>query len=276
MLAEEHNVIVAVHSYKGGTGKTLLSANLATTFAAKGKKTCLLDMDFRAPSLYSLFKMKEPEYWLNDYLNGGCCAKDLLQKCDSDKLGIGNLFVGFANPSIEAFREIASKDKRWEMEALTRLFSFRDSLFNELGFDWLFLDTSPGLQYSSVNAVVVADVALVVTTLDESDVQGTQLMLQGLYEHFEKKTLVVMNKVPDGLTQSQRVKDFQEVLGGFPLVFGECIGCSCDLPISEDPCFFACHRRDHQFSKTLEKIASEIVAHQRWARLPIDLLRTSH
>ena len=260
MLAEEHNVIVAVHSYKGGTGKTLLSANLATTFAAKGKKTCLLDMDFRAPSLYSLFKMKEPEYWLNDYLSGGCCAKDLLQKCDSDKLGTGNLFVGFANPSIEAFREIASKDKRWEMEALTRLFSFRDSLFDELEFEYLFLDTSPGLQYSSANAVVVADVALVVTTLDESDVQGTRLMLQGLYEHFEKKTLIVMNKIPDVLKRSQRVKDFQGVLGGFQVVFGECVGCSCDLPLSEDPCFFAGHRPGHPFSRTLEKIASEIVA----------------
>jgi MinD-like ATPase involved in chromosome partitioning or flagellar assembly len=149
------------------------------------------------------------------------------------------------------------------MDALTKLFSFRDSLLNELGFDYLFLDTSPGLQYSSVNAVVVANVALVVTTLDESDVRGTQLMLQGLYEHFEKKTLVVMNKVPNGLLHSQRIKNFQEVLGGFQVLFGERIGCSCDLPLSEDPCFFACHRRDHPFSKTLEKIASEIVAYQR-------------
>jgi MinD-like ATPase involved in chromosome partitioning or flagellar assembly len=262
MLAEEHNLIVAVHSYKGGTGKTLLSANLATIFAAKGKKTCLLDMDFRAPSLYSLFKMKEPKYWLNDYLNGDCCPKDVLQACGSVELGTESMFVAFANPSIRAFREMASKDKRWEMEALSRLFSFRDSLFNELGFDVLILDTSPGLQYSSVNAVVVADVALVVTTMDESDLQGTQMMLYGLYEHFEKKTLVVMNKVPDGLKRSQRVKDFHEVLG-VQVVFSECIGCSCDLPLSEDPCFFACHKQKHQFSRTLERVVSEIATYQR-------------
>ena len=48
--------IIAVHSYKGGTGKTLLSVNLAATFAKLGKKVALFDLDFRAPSLFSILK----------------------------------------------------------------------------------------------------------------------------------------------------------------------------------------------------------------------------
>ena len=32
----EMSKIIAVHSYKGGTGKTLLSVNLAATFAKQG------------------------------------------------------------------------------------------------------------------------------------------------------------------------------------------------------------------------------------------------
>ena len=36
--------IVAVHSYKGGTGKTSLSVNLAATLAKQGKKVCLFDL----------------------------------------------------------------------------------------------------------------------------------------------------------------------------------------------------------------------------------------
>ena len=43
--------IIAFHSYKGGTGKTHLSANLATVLARKGFKTVLLDLDFRGPNL---------------------------------------------------------------------------------------------------------------------------------------------------------------------------------------------------------------------------------
>ncbi len=61
---------------------------------------------------------------------------------------------------------------------------------------YVIFDTSPGLQYSSINAVVSADVVLVVTTLDKSDVEGTQRMMSELYELFEKKTEVITNKVP--------------------------------------------------------------------------------
>ena len=51
--------IVAIHSYKGGTGKTSLSVNLAATYARKGYKVCLMDLDFRAPSLHVLFKQQK-------------------------------------------------------------------------------------------------------------------------------------------------------------------------------------------------------------------------
>ena len=53
--------IIAVHSYKGGTGKTSLSVNLAATYARRGKKVCLMDLDFRAPSLHALFKDQKAE-----------------------------------------------------------------------------------------------------------------------------------------------------------------------------------------------------------------------
>lgn len=64
--------IIAVHSYKGGTGKTLLSVNLAATFAKNGKKVCVFDLDFRAPSLFAILKASNVDYWFNDYLNNTC------------------------------------------------------------------------------------------------------------------------------------------------------------------------------------------------------------
>ena len=36
--------IIAIHSYKGGTGKTSFSVNLAATYARRGKDVCLLDL----------------------------------------------------------------------------------------------------------------------------------------------------------------------------------------------------------------------------------------
>jgi len=57
------------------------------------------------------------------------------------------------------------------MEALGRLLSLKEHLLNDLNFDYVICDSSPGLQYSSINAIVAADVVLVVTSIDRSDVE---------------------------------------------------------------------------------------------------------
>lgn len=69
------SLIITLHSYKGGTGKTLLSVNLAMNFADKGKRVCLLDLDLRAPSLSSTFKNNKKYCFLALY-NVGCLIDD--------------------------------------------------------------------------------------------------------------------------------------------------------------------------------------------------------
>jgi len=157
--------ILAIHSYKGGTGKTLLSVNLAAAFAKREKKVCVLDMDFRAPSLQSIFKLDRSEYWLNDYLNGVCEINKVLIDYTSQCKCNGEMLVGLANPTTEALRDMSAKDRKWEMRALGRLLSLKNTLLNDMELDYLLFDTSPGLQYSSINAIVSADVVLVVSTI---------------------------------------------------------------------------------------------------------------
>ncbi|MEM3581507.1 MAG: AAA family ATPase, partial [Candidatus Bathyarchaeia archaeon] len=133
--------IVAIHSYKGGTGKTLLSINLAVTLAKQGKKVCLLDLDFRAPSLATLLHIEKVDYWLNDYLNGVCEIEKVLIDLSERIADQGKFFVGLANPSVEAIRDMSSKDRKWEMRALGRLLSLRNSLLSAKGFDYIIFDT---------------------------------------------------------------------------------------------------------------------------------------
>ena len=251
-------MIITVHSYKGGTGKTLLSVNLAAMFANKGKKTCLLDLDFRAPSLHVIFKAGESEYWLNDYLNRACEIDRVLRDCSAYCMAKGKLFVGLANPSTEAIREMSSKDRKWEMEAFCRLLSLKNYLLNELHFDYVIFDSSPGLQYSSINAVMSADVVLVVATLDKSDVEGTQRMIQELYKLFEKKTELILNKVPfDFLPLENQEKKFESL----QLPIAGAIACSCDI-LNAEKYFLVSENLNHPFTKTLQKITAKIENYQ--------------
>ncbi len=252
--------IIALHSYKGGTGKTLLSVNLAATYVKKGKNVCLLDLDFRAPSLHAVFQIKNSEYWLNDYLNGACEIDRVLVDVTQKHGRSGKFFVGLANPATEAIREMSAKDRKWEMRALGRLLSLKTSLLNDAHLDYVVLDTSPGLQYSSINAIVSADIVLVVTSLDTSDIKGTQRMTQELYNLFEKKTGILMNKVLAEILSSKKEKQkfYKHFNNVHNLPILEAIPCFCDVLRAGGAYIFSEEKTEHPFTKTLDELAAKI------------------
>jgi len=250
--------IIAVHSYKGGTGKTLLSVNLATTFARQGKKVCLFDLDFRAPSLFAILNLPKTECWFNDYLNGTCDISKVLVDMSSKVPGTGKFFVGFANPGTEAIRDMSAKDRKWEMRALGRLLSLRNTLLNDGGFDYIVFDTSPGLQYSSINAIVSADFVIVATTGDRSDVDGTRRMLRELYNLFEKKTGLVINKVLDAASLSKRQEMDEKVREVYQVPMLALVPCFCDILRAEGGLIFVRDKPDHPFTKILDEAARKI------------------
>jgi len=252
--------IIAVHSYKGGTGKTLLSVNLAATFAKQGKKVCLFDLDFRAPSLFAILKIDNAECYLNDYLNGTCDINKVLIDLSSSIPGDGKFFVGLANPTTEAIRDMSAKDRKWEMRALGRLLSLRNTLLNDKSFDYIIFDTSPGLQYSSINAIVTADLVVVATTSDRSDVDGTRRMLKELYNLFEKKTGLVVNKVLDAGQKTKRDEMDEKVKTIYQVPMLGLVPCFCEILRAEGNFIFVRDKPDHPFTKILYEMARKIEA----------------
>lgn len=252
------NKIIAVHSYKGGTGKTLISVNLAAAFAKQGRKVCLFDLDFRAPSLFSTLGMPNAEFWLNDYLNGTSEIDPVLIDISNKIPGNGKLSIGLANPSTEAIRDMSAKDRKWEMRALGRLLSLRKTLLNDQEFDYIVLDTSPGLQYSSINAIVTADLVLVATTGDRSDVDGTRRMLKELYNLFEKKTGLVINKVLDTASLSKRQEMDKKVRETYGVPMLGLVPCFCDILRAEGGLIFVRDKPDHPFTKIMDEMSKRI------------------
>jgi MinD-like ATPase involved in chromosome partitioning or flagellar assembly len=252
------NNIIAVHSYKGGTGKTLLSVNLAATFAKNGKKVCIFDLDFRAPSLFAILKTPNANFWLNDYLNNTTDIDNTLVDLSSRIPGNGKFYACLANPSTEAIRDMSSKDRKWEMRALGRLLSLRETLLNNGKFDYLVFDTSPGLQYSSINAIVAADFAVVTTTGDRSDVDGTKRMLTELYNLFEKKTGLVLNKVLDTSITAKKTEMQNKVKAEYQVPLLGILPCFCEILRAEGNLIFVQDKQDHPFTKIMAEMAKKI------------------
>jgi septum site-determining protein MinD len=250
--------IIAVHSYKGGTGKTLLSVNLAATFAKAGKKVCVFDLDFRAPSLFAILKTENTEFWFNDYLNNTADIEKVLVNISSKISGGGKLYASLANPATEAIRDMSSKDRKWEMRALGRLLALKETLLACQKFDYLFLDTSPGLQYSSINAIVAADLVVVATTGDRSDVDGTKRMLAELYNLFEKKTGLVLNKVLDASATAKKAEMSAKVKATYQVPLLGIVPCFCEVLRAEGNFIFAQDKPDHPFTKILAEMTKKI------------------
>src|SRR5882762_2615363 len=70
--------IVSIHSYRGGTGKSNTTANLATTIALQGLRVGIVDTDIQSPGIHVIFGLDESKInrALNDYLWGRCAIEE--------------------------------------------------------------------------------------------------------------------------------------------------------------------------------------------------------
>lgn len=68
MLGHNGDKVVMTSSFNAGSGKTFLGMNLAMSYAIKGKKTVVVDLDLRKASLSTY--VNSPEQGVAEYLNG--------------------------------------------------------------------------------------------------------------------------------------------------------------------------------------------------------------
>src|SRR5881396_984672 len=71
--------VIAVHSFKGGTGKTTLTANLASTLALR-HRVGVMDLDLSGPGLHVIFGLKKGDVkaTLTDVFLGDATPNDVI------------------------------------------------------------------------------------------------------------------------------------------------------------------------------------------------------
>lgn len=197
---------LAVHSSKGGTGKTSIAVNLAAAYAMEGKNVCLLDVDIRGPSLCSIFK-PDTYFWVNDMLSGDKGIKDAIHDVSKDYGTKGRFFVGYSNPDINEIRELARKDRNWQSNALKNLISGKKELRNR-NVDIIIFDTSPGVEYESINAVAASDLVLIVHNSSISCHSCTEQLIKGIYSPLNKQCAIVDNMCHENILDLSENKRF--------------------------------------------------------------------
>lgn len=199
---------IAIHSFKGGTGKSTIAANLAVSLAREGKKVGVLDMDLAGPGLHVLFEMKphEIKHTVNDYLLGICSAEKIAVDL-TDKLDLAKGSLVFVPASFKAEDIVRVLSKGYEIG------TFRDAMdkisrLHEL--DYMIIDTHPGIEKSTLISMGICDMNIIISRMDSQDIFGTGVMLE-VTKVLEKPQILIANMIPPGVDK-EKVKARLETL----------------------------------------------------------------
>ena len=131
--------IVSFHSFRGGTGKSNTTANIAALLAAEGRRVGVVDADIQSPGIHVLFGLagQEITHALNDYLWGKCdiaqTAHDVTPHLGADVSGQ----VFLIPSSIKAGEITRVLREGYDAQLLTK--GFRN-LIDKLGLDVLLIE----------------------------------------------------------------------------------------------------------------------------------------
>ena len=196
---------ISVHSFRGGTGKSNTTANLAALFALEGYRVGVIDTDIQSPGIHVLFGLSEEQmtHSLNDYLWGKCEIQETAHDVTS-KLGPVVKGQVFLVPSSIRAGEIARVLREgYDVGLLND--GFRN-LIEALNLDVLMIDTHPGLNEETLLSIAISDALVVVMRPDQQDYQGTGVTVEVARKLEVPRLLLLVNKVPQ-VFNSAEVKE---------------------------------------------------------------------
>ena len=223
--------IVSTHSYRGGTGKSNATANLAVTLARRGRRVAVVDTDIQSPGIHVLFKVDQQalRLTLNDYLWGRCRVEDAA-------IDVGHALVDASGqsliPASGAVLLIPSSARAGEIARVVKegydvgLLNdgFRD-LSDRLKLDYLLIDTHPGVNEETLLSIAISDTLILILRPDHQDYQGTSVTLELARRLEVPQLLLVVNKALPAF-------DFRQLSDRIATMYRAPV--AAVLPLSED------------------------------------------
>lgn len=187
--------IISVHSFRGGTGKSNTTANLAAVLAGRGQRVGVIDTDIQSPGIHILFGIKGEDIKssLNDYLWHGKEIKDSAHDVTPQHLS-GKIYL--IPSSIQPGEITRVLREGYDAQRLTK--GLKD-LVDALSLDVLIVDTHPGLNEETLLSLVISHSLIIVMRPDSQDYEGTGITVKVAQQLQVPDIHLVVNKCPPAL-----------------------------------------------------------------------------
>lgn len=248
--------IISIHSFRGGTGKSNLTANISSCAALKGMRVGIIDTDIQSPGIHVLFGMEEHRMTraLNDYLWGECAIEDAAYDVspESVKAAGGQIFL---IPSSIKSGEIARVLR--EGYDVGRLIDGLRELVTQLKLDVLFIDTHPGLNEETLLSMSISDTLAVVLRPDSQDYQGSAVTVELARQLEVPRMLLVVNKTPAAFDK-EAVKE--RVIKAYGVPVGAVLPLHDDMVCLASSAVFVVRYPEHPFTAQLKALADIVLS----------------
>ena len=248
--------IISIHSFRGGTGKSNTTANVAMLLAAEGRRVAVVDTDIQSPGIHVLFGLDQATLnrTLNDYLWGRCRIEEAAHDV-TPSLGVDIEGRTFLVPSSIQPADIAQVMREgYDVGLLNE--GFRH-LIEELELDALLLDTHPGLNEETLLSIAMSNALAIIMRPDSQDYEGTSVTVAVARKLGVPRMVLVVNKTPaifDAAEVEARVEKTYdcEVAAVLPH--------SDELMVLSSEGIFALRHPDHPLTGLYRQIASRIMS----------------
>lgn len=183
--------VIAVTSGKGGVGKTTVAVNLALILAELGNRVLVVDADLGLANVDMMLGMESARH----------IGHLLLTNYTPDEVAvIGPLGVHFISGG-SGLKELADADGKDRRTLLDKLAVY----YHE--FDYVLIDTSPGIGSGVIDFLSSADEALVVTTPEPTSLRDTYALLKTLDCRYPDLTVHLVINMSDSAKQTAQAAE---------------------------------------------------------------------
>ena len=248
--------IIAVHSFRGGTGKSNTTANVASLLATEGRRVGVIDTDIQSPGIHVLFGLDDAQmsHSLNDYLWGRC---DIQQTAYDVTPNLGSSSPGkiFLIPSSIKAGDIARVLREGYDVGLLK--DGVHELVNALDLDVLLIDTHPGLNEETLLSIAISDAVAIILRPDQQDYQGTGVTVEVARKLGVPRMLLVVNKVPAVFDPSEVISKVEQ---SYQCEVAAVLPHSDEMMALASSDVFVVRHPDHPMTAALREVAARLVA----------------